>query len=74
MLSATSRKYAYLYELVSRIDYQKTIDKYLLLKELKVRDTEREIYFDETLGHCPNKVNGKDKGRNYGLGVFRYSP
>lgn|GEM_PF-2498762 len=49
MLSSTSRKHTYLHGLVSKIDYQKTVGKYLLLKELEVRDTEREIYFDEIL-------------------------
>jgi len=49
MLLSTSRKRSYLYRVVSRLDYQKIVGKYLLLKELGLRDTEREVYFDEIL-------------------------
>ena len=51
----------------------------MLLKELEVRDIEREIYFDEILWKplaiVLIKLIGRiDKGRNYGLRVFQYSP
>ena len=46
----------------------------MLLKELEVRDTEREIYFDEILWKplaiVLIKLIRKGKGRNYGLRVF----